>query len=65
MVKVARTGPLQGYANIDSTCHGLSGQQPEDQHIVPPNNYQDSQQHHSGSDYYPDIDYCLKVNQFA
>ena len=32
--------PLQGYANIDSTCYGLSGQQPEDQHIVPSNNYQ-------------------------
>jgi serine/threonine protein kinase len=32
--------PLQGYANIDRTCYGLSGQQPEDQHIVPSNNYQ-------------------------
>jgi hypothetical protein len=26
--------PLEGYANIDSTCYGLSGQQPEDQYIV-------------------------------
>jgi serine/threonine protein kinase len=32
--------PLQGYANIDGTCYGLSGQEPEGQHSGPSNNYQ-------------------------